>query len=63
MFLCYANEESDDVINCSSIVHFEDKNQENLPLKELLAHATVFYRRIENSEKTNQIRRFPIEHS
>ena len=27
------------------------------------AQATVFYRRIENSERTNQIRGIPIEHS
>ena len=34
-----------------------------LPLKELRALPTVFYRRTENSGRSSQIRRLPIEHS
>ena len=45
---------------------FKAKTQEKLPVEELHARytrVTVFYRRIENSGRTNQIRGFPIEHS
>ena len=38
----------------------KDKIQENYQLKSY-AYMIVFYRRVENSERTNQICRFPIE--
>ena len=46
-----------------NIVHLEDKNQENLPLKELRARNFFLYQQIENSGGTNRIRGFPVEHS
>ena len=39
-------------------MHFQAKNHEKLPLKELHANANVFHQRIENSGRTSQTREF-----
>ena len=44
-------------------MRFCAKNQERLPLSELRARDHFQQRERENSERTNQIRVFPIEHS